>query len=107
MNVGPGNQDQIKLRRCNASGFLTIAQNNRVLLLLLVVITHCLMSAPDVSYPLKLTQLFHLNKNWVAALSLRNAAERLEVSSLKSSEKMESFSAGRNINRPERAKSVE
>lgn len=41
-----------------------------VFLLLWVVITRCLMSAPNVSHPLKLTQLFDLNQNWVAALSL-------------------------------------
>lgn len=74
---------------------------------MLLVITRCLMSAPDVGYPLNLTRLFHLNKNWVAALSLSKAAERLEVSSLKSSEKPESFTAGWNINRPERAQSSE
>lgn len=103
MNVGLGNQNQIKLRRCNACGF---AQNNRVSLVvggdntLFDVCTRRQLSLK--AHP-TLSSQQELGRGPV----IKHAAERLGVWSLKSSEKIESFSAGRDINRPERAESLE
>lgn len=79
MNVGLGNQDQIKLRWCNACGLLTIAQNNRVSVVvggdntLSDVCTRCQLSLK--AHP-TLSSQQELGRGPV----IKHAAERLEVS---------------------------